>query len=223
MTAKIPKSVVDSFPDFAAQAATHAVAVRQWRGHMARVKEDETKKNLAPIDRHWPIDRPRAPIAIEAAVNENDEMDYEIVDDGPSPEDLLALRKVQLLGAVTRAEQDARATVMPFAKERLFNFLEADIRAKDARVVTSMMEKNLGVFRVAAKAVGLGKKIEPQDIAAAVNAKRTEPEQQHLADMKARRVKMAAIERRAAQAHADVEDLTAETIDAFKIPDFTKD
>lgn len=218
---KIAKSEADTFPDFAGMAAAFAVEMQTWRAHMARVREDE-KNGVTGINRHIPYGRPAAHPLIESVINENSEADFEIVDDGPSAAELLRGRKDQLVAAVTRAEQAAAAEILPPAKVRLFNMMEREVRERDASIVNDLSRKNLGLMNEIATAVGLKKKITGEDIAAAVNAERSDEEQSLLADMKARRKRIAAIERRAAQAHADVEDLTVETIDAWQVPDFSK-
>lgn len=225
MKMKIAKSQVDTFPDFAGMAAAHAVDMRTWRAHMARVKEDEVE-GVTGINRHTPYQRPAAHPLIESVINENDEADFEVVDDGPTPEEILQLRKIQLLGEVTRAEQAAIAVVFPPAKQRLLLMKEQDVRRRDSEIVADLREQERVLLEKMvnkiAVTVGLKKPLAGKEIAAAVNAQRSDDEQELLADLKSRRKRLAAIERVAAQAHADIEDLTADTIDAWQVPDFSK-
>jgi hypothetical protein len=59
MKQKIAASAIAGIKDFAAVAASHAVEMKAWRQHMARVKQDE--KNDVPIERrHVAYPRPRA-------------------------------------------------------------------------------------------------------------------------------------------------------------------
>ena len=58
------------------------------------------------------------------------------------------------------------------------------------------------------------------DLAAAVEAARPIEDTIHLRDQDERRRRIDAIQRAAALAHHDIEDLTAATIGAWKMPDF---
>lgn len=58
--------------------------------------------------------------------------DFEIVNDDPTPEQILAAKKAFLLQAVQQAEQDAlKAVQLPLGKQRAADIRETDIRAKD--------------------------------------------------------------------------------------------
>lgn len=224
MKTKIAKSQAELFPDFAGAVAAHAADMRMWRAHMARVKEDE-RTGVTGINRHAPYGRPAAHPLVESAVNENDDIAYEIVDDGPSAADILMARKIQLIGEVTRAEQLAIAAILPPAKQRLLLMREQDVRRRDSEIVNDLREQERELMEKLvnklAVTVGLKKPLAGTEIAAAVNAQRSDEEQQLLADLKSRRTRISKIERRAAQAHADIEDLTAETIDAWQVPNFS--
>lgn len=290
MTAKILKSKIAGIHDFPATVAAHAVEMRDWRAHMARVKEDETN-GVVGIDKHMPHPRPSSHPIVESAVNENNEADFEIVDDGPTPEMVLSAKKTTLMIAVDQAEQRAIAATSPFGKRRLFNIRESKIRAADVEIIKATHLKNaeiaagnariadanasaadkaaeanrvgeeavkvateaeaarvakedaaVSAWRAISDKVGLTKPerstpipipefapipipapdplLDSLDVAEAVNANRTEEDQNHLAFMKKSRVRLSAIELAAAQAHSDIEDLTLETIDAWKLPTF---
>lgn len=205
MTARILKSSLAGFADFAATAATHAVEMKNWRAHMARVQQDEAA-GVTGIDRHWPHPRPSAHPLVEAAVNENDEMDFEIVDDGPTPDQVLRARKNELLGEVYRLEQIAIAAIVPPGKRRFLNLRESEIVSDHAE---RLRTHNDGILKAAASAMGLRKEPEMSEADAA-----------YLNEQMQRRQKIAAVEAAAAQAMHDIEDLTAETIGAWQIPDF---
>lgn len=198
MTCRILKSQM--FEGFDVAVAEHALNMRNWRAHMARVDEDKTKPDLPAIERHIAYGRPVAPELVEAAVNENGKVDYELVDDGPSSEQVFAAKKNELLGLVTAVEQQAKHAVLPRGKHRLFAMREADIRSGTPKP---------GMLKSIATAVGLTSIEEPSP-----------EDKQFLEDQIARRARISAIERAAAQAHSDIEDLTLETIDAWKMPDF---
>lgn len=58
--------------------------------------------------------------------------DFEIVNDDPTPEQILAAKKAFLLHAVSQAEAEAIGVILlPPGKRRQAEILEADIRAKD--------------------------------------------------------------------------------------------
>jgi hypothetical protein len=98
MTQKIPASAIAGITNFAVAAASHAVETKAWRAHMARVADDQ--RNDVPIERrHVAYPRPRAHPMIERAIDENDEVNFEVIDDGPTAAELLAARKTELLNA----------------------------------------------------------------------------------------------------------------------------
>lgn len=220
MSAKIPRSLVQGMsPDFATQAATFAVAMKEWRAHMARVKKDEAN-GVIGIDKHLAYKRPSAHPLIEKAVNEKDEIDYEIFDDGPSPEQVLAVKKNELMGAVNLAELVAVRSIVPVGKIRILNLKETEIRAKDSAVIAKMTAKQNGLLNSVAAAAKIKKQITNDDIAAAVISSRTAHENEFISSQERSRLTIEAIGRVAAQAHSDIEDLTLDTIDAWRMPDF---
>lgn len=210
MTHRILKSTIASVPDFDVEVAAHAAAMKHWRAHMARVKEDEAN-GVTGIDKHAPYGRPMAHHAVAAAVNENDEADFDVVDDTLEP------RKTALMDQVNQAEQSAIAAAAPRGKRRLFQMREADIRAADTERATELLRTStssggfLGLFKSKAPAV---------DIDAMVAEQRPAEDTVHLKEQDTRRERIHAIERIAAQAYHDIEDLTLETIDAWTMPDF---
>jgi hypothetical protein len=212
MTFKIAKSIADTFPNFEPMVAAYAAELRHWRAHMKRVAEDEARGAPA-AERHMAYPRPDTHQTIMAAVNENDEADYQIVDDGPTPAQILAAKKGDLAHLVSVAEAAAIAAVVPVRKQRLFNLRENDIRAADSKIAQDIEKP--GLLASAASAIGLS---SPVDIAAEIERQRPAADTQHLNDQADRRRKINAIERAAAQMHADIEDLTVETIDAWQIP-----
>jgi hypothetical protein len=213
MTFRIVKS--QTFPGFEVAVAAHALEMRNWRAHMARVEVDE-KNNVAPIDRHVAHPRPGAHPLVEAAVNEHDIADYEVVDDGPTPAQILEAKKTDLYVAVSRAEQAAIDAIMPRRRHRLFVLREAAIRQADQAVIQELTKKR-GMLASAAAAVGLTKAV---DLSVDVERRRPADDTKFIGEQVARQRKIDAIHRAAAQAHNDIEDLTLETIDAWKMPPF---
>ena len=214
MKQKIAASAIAGIKDFAAAAASHAVEMKAWREHMARVKQDE--KNDVPIERRrvaYP--RPRAHPMVERAVDENDEVNFEVLDDGPTAAELLATRKAALLNEVSIAESKAIDAVIPAGKRRLFNLRESDIRAADAAKALALAASKSGLLKRVT-----GGAMSPEQMAAQIGAERSLEDTAHLRAQEGRRARIEAIERAAAEAHHDIEDLTAETIGGWKLPTF---
>ena len=201
MTVKIKLSAVRG-TNFELEVAHFAQAMRDWRVHMNLVAADE-KNGVSGIDRHHPYPRPIASEIVDSAIDEDGNPDYEIVDDGPKPEEILAAKKNELFRMVTIAEHAAAAAVAPVGKRRLQNIQEANIRSR--------MSSDEGLLKKVAGALrGTARKISDEDAA-------------HLQDQVDRRERLAEIELIAAQAHADIEDLTSDTIDGWQIPTFPGD
>jgi len=209
MKQKILRSSIAEIKDFAAAAATHAVEMKAWRSHMKRVDEDR-KKDVPFERRHVAYPKPRSHPIVESAVDENDEANFEIVDDGPSAAEKLAERKTNLIHQILLAEQSAKAALVPIGKLRLYNLRENDIVIADAERAAAAAGERTVIDKV------LGRK----DVKQTVEASRPPEDTAFLAEQKARRDRFADIERKAAQAMHDVEDLTAETVDSWKMPTF---
>jgi hypothetical protein len=211
---KIAKSSV--WPTFEVEVAAFAHEMRNWRAHMKCVADDE-HSGVTGIDKHWPLQRPSTHPTVETAVNENDAADYEILDDGPTPAQVLAAKKSELMGRVSAAEQAAIAAVVPPGKRRLFNLRENDIRNADAERAAKITEQQRGILASISSAIGVGNAV---DMAADVEQQRPADDTRHLEEQAERRRRIAEIERVAAQAHHDIEDLTIDTVDSFQIPVF---
>lgn len=215
MTVKIPRSRILDQHVFEAAIAEHAHAMKHWREHMKRVEEDE-KNGVQGIDRHHPLPRPTPHPLVAECIDENDEPNYEIVDDSPAPEERLAARKLELLHAINLAERAALDALVPPARRRLLNLRESEIAEQDRRTMDEIMTgKGRGIF------AKFKKNPDPDEVIAAVHAKRDEKQAAFMAEQTERRRRWAAIERAAAEAEDAVEDLTVDTVDSFKLPDFS--
>ncbi len=237
MTYRISKTVLErqKLGDFAARAATHAIEMKEWRAHMARVAEDD-KNGVTGIEKHMAHPRPIAHPLIDAAVNEKDELDYEIIDDGPTAEQILRAQKDHLLGVVQTLEQDAIRQIAPHGRMRMLNFREADILKSDTDRFSEFVEKkqkawdgwaerqsNKGFLKKAGDAIGITKAEAPPpeiDVHAEVTKTRSPEDVKHLEEQAERRARIESVIRAGAQAQHDIEDLTAETIGDWKAPDF---
>jgi hypothetical protein len=171
--------------------------------------------------------------------------DFEVVNDDPTPADILAAKKSSLLQQVMQAQDAAQtAALLPVGKRRAADIREGDIRANDAKVTSDFLKKQsddrnaaFAAYRAAyaewtAACAALDPKAElpakpappsaatptPEDIAAQVAASRSPADAQLLQDQEARRTKIDSIARAAALAMSDIEDLTLDNVDAYQIP-----
>lgn len=217
---KIAKSFLQANPQFDLAVAEHAERVRLWRAHMKRVEEDKAKGDkVAPIDRHQPYDRPRAPDMVDSCVDENGKVSYELEDDSA---EMLRQQKNWLIARVAELEAAAIGAIVPLGRQRLLNLRETEIATADHERAKLLIERRQkpGFLKKLAKSVAGGEE-ETFDLAAAVAEQRSEEESRHLAEQAERRRRVAAIEKIAAQAMHDIEDLTAETVGSWKEPDFS--
>lgn len=174
MKQQIPASAVADIKGFAATAAAHAAEMRSWRAHMVRVNEDAA--NHVPIQRrHLAYPRPRAHPLVERAVDEKDEVNFEIADDGPTPAEKLEVRKTELMNEVLLSEAKAIAAVVPGGKQRLFNLRESAIRAADQAKAEALVTSSMGLLK---KITGAA--ISPEQIAARIEAERPAEDTAHL-------------------------------------------
>lgn len=158
-----------------------------------------------------PYPRPNAMPAVESAVRFDGErfiVDYEIVNDDPTPEQILARKKAALVNEIAKSEQAAMEQAqLPPGKVRLNAMEEAAYQAADAEVAKQFIER-------------VGKDANPKDLKAEIDKQRSPEHRQFLRDQGARQLRIDQIHLNAAQAMSDVEDLTADNIDTFEIPAF---
>lgn len=231
MTVQILKSSISGIDDFAASAAAFAVEMKEWRAHDARVKVDEAA-GVTGIEKHWFHPRPTAHPLIEAAVNENSEMDYDLVDDGPPAEQVLRTKKDDLLRQIQQAEHAAIGTVVPHGKQMFFNIRENKIRAAVAAIefeeasaavraaaeAATLAFADSGFLKSVSKAIGLRKPhtIAPPPIAPPRTI--APGDDAFLKEQDDRRSKMEDIRYASAKAQHDIEDLSADTIGSWRAP-----
>lgn len=213
MTVSILKS--QTWATFEADVARHAFEMKTWRAHMGRVKESERLGHVGD-QKYIAYPRPDAHPLVTSAVNENDDADFMIKDDLPTSEQILAAKKQILFGIVTSAETTAKNMILPATKRRAYTFREADIRANDDKIVRDIQPGMFAKAAVALKIVGV------IDLQAEAEKKRSSADTKFLADQAARAKAIAAINRSAAQMFSEIEDLTLENIDKWKMPDFSK-
>lgn len=197
----------------------HASELAGWTAHMGRVEaslhlppdipdpsqpppeegkeREHVQRFVCNPDKHMPYPPPAAPPLVGDAVNRDGFVaDYEIDDDLPSADERLAARKGELLGQVAKAEDAALARVLPAGKRRLAQMRYNASMAKACIVVA-----------------------DGPDATKIVDA-RSDWERAECEAHEATLARLDAIALQAAQASSDVEDLTAETIDAWQMPAF---
>ena len=217
MTTQIPKSQVT--PQLELDIANFAQAMRDWRAHMARVAEDD-KNGVHGIEKHEPYQRPIASDLVDAAVDEDGNPDYVIVDDGPDPEQILNAKKSALFGEVLRAEAVAAENIVPTAKRRLFNLQESAIYEADEKIAADLKKKKKGRLAKVWDAA-LGKDVDTIAVEAAdLRAQRPDRDNAHLDEQARRRERINKLAMISAQALADIQDLTADNVDDWKLPNF---
>jgi hypothetical protein len=203
---KINQSSIAGTSNFSALVYAFAKELSDWTAHMARV-EDDKRNNVAENMRHIPFPRPVSSPMIEAAINENLEPDFEIVDDGPTPEQKLAAKKKTLLDEVSEAEEAAVAAISPPGKRRFLTIRDNEIGAKRVAISNRLL------------AEGKAPSSQP-DMENAINDCLSPDDQTFLKRSEEIKRKTDAIARAAALMQHDIEDLTEANIDAWQMTPF---
>jgi hypothetical protein len=172
MTYKIPKSTVARYPNFAEQVAQHAKELNLWAERERIVAEESktplrarpawgdfaghddpafafskaaAEWDRAKLARHAPIKRPTPHAYIEASVRQDGDKyvaDYEIVNDDPTPEQILQAKKSALIRSVSVMEEAEIAKIAPpQGKRRHFNFRLNDISAGDQKRLQALSKQ----------------------------------------------------------------------------------
>jgi hypothetical protein len=230
MSLKVPKSLIAKvgIDDLAKAVADHKAEHSAWSAHMARVEADA---KLPPIPRpafadyakdkdpaaalrkalevyeanvatrHQPYPAPIPHPLVDRALD-----GFVVIDDDPTPDQVLADKKLALIHKVAEAEAQAIAAVLPpLGKQRAFNMREQDIANADAAVVAALSD---------------AVRTDPAKVAKAVERARSKDDTDFLKAQADRRARSEAIARAAARMMSDVEDLTADTIDNWRMASF---
>lgn len=199
---KILKSQITAIADFELLVASHAKLLREWKEHQKKVDADE-KSNVPADKKHISYKRPKSHEVIEASINESGDVDYEIVDDGPSASQQLEAQKLDLERRLHLAVDAAIESVAPRRKIQLGNIRENDIVSRHAARVAQAQSQGF------VRSLLSSSPQMPNEDAEFLN------EQQRL------RARISEIRRSAAEALTDIDDLTTGTIGAWKIPSFS--
>lgn len=218
MTMKIAKSVIDALGfDFPAAAAAYAAALT---AHL------KTEGEPAPIAPHHLVAQ-----AVTRSIIPHDpapfRADFEVVDDTPPPAPPLPLaeRKQRLSAAVTQDEAEAYAALTPPGKTRLHALQESEVLGRDQERRNTLylrkvaLEARAPADRTGAEVAFLA---SAADLEALVMAGRPEADATFMATRNAGRTRHAVIDRWAAEQLAAIEDLTEETIGAWKMAEMPR-
>lgn len=212
MTFKILKSAFDADPNFAIKVQAYAAERRTWKEHMGRVAADEAA-GVTGIAKHVAYGSPTASSMIMESVNEAGDPDFYIFDDGPTTEQALEIKKLDLYNRLIAAQTAAINEVGSAVKRRLWDLKENEVYDRDGERIATAMSKDTGWL---AKLVG-----RKSSVAEETQRSRSAEDAAHIAEQTKRRRKINAIVLIGAQAHSDIEDLTVDNVDAWKLPDFT--
>lgn len=211
MTLKIDRESLPYSPEqFAAAVDAHIAALAEYTEHLKGVHADAANEALAPEDRRVAFPPPTADSLVEKAIRYDGQensgafrfvADYEIV--GPS----LAVRKQRLMQAVSEAEGAELAKVTPPGKARYWQMREQAIHNADST-------------RWNGYVAGLAGATVLTDFSDYVTGTRSAEDTRFLNEQEARRRDEKAIQFWAAKAHHDIEDLTEETVDGWKMEAF---
>lgn len=213
MTLKILKSQVAQIPNFEVRVAEHVQLYNEHKSHMERVASDE-KAGIEGIAKHEPYPASRAHKLIEDAINyDTGKADYIIENDDPTPAEILDQKKNDLFHQVSLAEQDAINKIFPPRTHRSLNIREHDIRQRDIDRGRKISQS----YIAKAKSILGGPSIEEQ-----IASARSQEDADFLKEHEDRQNSVQKILRSAASAHSEIDALTIDTIDSWKIPDFSK-
>ncbi|MES2167950.1 MAG: hypothetical protein V4458_13115 [Pseudomonadota bacterium] len=198
MTHTVKKSVADHIGDFPGAVAKFAGELSAWSAHMKRVDADANNLAIKPIDKHAPFPRPTAHRDIDLAVNSDTfQPDYVVEDDGPTPEQRLELKKIELFNQVAAAEQAALNAVTPPMKRRFLKIRQAEIQKSDLDRAEQLKDK--------------------PNFKKAMRSARAKDENDFIDDHDRRQQRMDEIIRKAAKMQHDIDDLTIDNVDEWEM------
>lgn len=203
MTHTVKKSIATFLGNFPERVDKFAAELSGWAAHMQRVATDAGNLKLKPEERHAPYPRPTTHPDVEMSVNENFQPDFVIADDGPTEDEALAAKKNELYQLVSAAENAAIDAVEHPAKRRFFGIRRAEIAQADKKAGEAAARSKSGLDQD-----GLDK---------AIKKARKKEDAEFLAQSDARQSRIDEIIRAAAKMHHDIEDLTIDTVDSWKM------
>jgi hypothetical protein len=184
-------------------------------------KEEDPASAFAAAGAAWaelrakhldPYPRPSAVVDVEASCRFDGEKfvpDYEVVNDDPTPEQVLRRKKDELIGKVKEAENAVIDKVrLPPGKQRLVNMVLAQINDADEKIAKDVL-KNATEEEKA-----------NLNLADEIAQRRSPEHKKQIAEIEIRAKTIHLIELNAAMAMSDIEDLTIDNVDGYVIPSF---
>lgn len=143
MSFTFKKSFLRANPEIEVQIAAHAHEIRQWNEREKRAAQDAKNPNIPDIERWVTCPKPDAPNGwVASAVDENGDANYTIENDDPTPEDLLPLRKDELVAKLRAAEAEAHNALLPSNKRPLRQIVTQDILTRDTAAREELVAEN---------------------------------------------------------------------------------
>ena len=121
-------------PSFVNEVASYGQQLSEWKAHMAHVAADKAA-NVPKDKAYAPYPAPVASTEVMSAVDENGHPNYQIVDDGPTPDQVLSAKKQELFDRVLIIENEAIQKIFPRGKLGIMNYRSQQIEAKDAAAI----------------------------------------------------------------------------------------
>lgn len=144
---------------------------------------------------------------------------YEVVDDTPKPEQILAMKKNALFARLAEVEAQEQQKAFPLAKRRLAEILAREVMERDQNRVNDAVA-------LLNKETANGEKLTrtAADISSPEFTKngRNEADRAFADDYEIKTAKIKRIERWIAEVQCDIEDLTLDTIDAWVMPAYSE-
>jgi CRISPR/Cas system CSM-associated protein Csm2 small subunit len=187
MTFKINKSAIPHDFDFSAAVAKHAKDLTDWTAHDSEVKAKRADPYPPPMAPYTEVNS-----AIRRNADGTFEPDFEILDDSPTPAQILRAKKNELLNIVGGMEASAIMEALPLGRRRLRQSLYA-------KTVTEVMERAETKKRLVIEVM-------------------TADELLFLYEYTETKERIEEIEHTVADIMNEIEDQTSETIDAYQIP-----
>lgn len=204
-------------PSYQVDVSTYAAELAEWKAHMAKVAADKAA-GVPKEKANAPYPQPSAPPLVAGAVDETGKPNFQIVDDSPSPDDVLSAKKTALITAVRIAENAAIRRLIPEGKVRTYGARQNSIIAADAdREAAALAAQPVSTLAKMGEVVGIDAKKDHARAHADAMAARPAPDVKFMQDQESRSTKMKAIEAAVIQMESDIEDLTAANVDKWKM------
>jgi hypothetical protein len=154
---------------------------------------------------------------VASAVDENGKPNFQVIDDDPTPDQILAAKKAALITQVRVAESVAKQRIAPEGKVRAFGARHNAVVAADTERAATLLEAQpVGAL----SAIGIGAKKDRGKARTDAEAARPPDDAKFMADQAERQARIAAVEALAIQMESDIEDLTAANIDQWQLTPF---